>query len=533
MPIQGITGFGGGATSLALRSPAASGEALKGSVRFDGTSGGVLSTGSIASIRGSNSRTVDFWAFIDSNYSSWSNLFSYGSSSSNGCFGLNVQDANTDNFAFTGFSAGDWTTGVPVRPFCDDWHHYALTYNGTNVQFFVDGAWMGTSAESLNTGGSNVVIGGSEHSGNTENAKVWISNFRISTGVRYTSETHFVPSIEPLEVDGTTVLLCCQDPDDKTAAAILPSTGSAGSMSAANGTHNWACNPYVMPEAHRYWRFKREVPINSHFPNVARIGLCRDKSPVNATWIASFTSPNCSDSGTWNFNDFTYDHGSAIAFRYAFFDSVYTGGIRSSVYELEYSDDNSNWSTAWVGVAHNTKDWPSTGTHWDGSSDVSMRTCGTATHGNVPWPVMFPGEFFTGSTKNANQAWSNGVTLNSGGWSVAPSAAFDGYLKQSPRAMSANNAPLLTFNCGSGIDFEKSIVICVENDYPSTVTITVDGTTYTSSGKSVHRWDGWSGELTQITAQNEGAGGRTYFEGVVIDGYLLKDSTTGNGWSLT
>ena len=116
MPIQGITGFGGGATSLALRSPAASGEALKGSVRFDGTSGGVLSTGSIASIRGSNSRTVDFWAFIDSNYSSWSNLFSYGSSSSNGCFGLNVQDANTDNFAFTGFSAGDWTTGVPVRP---------------------------------------------------------------------------------------------------------------------------------------------------------------------------------------------------------------------------------------------------------------------------------------------------------------------------------------------------------------------------------------------------------------------------------
>ena len=99
--------------------------------------------------------------------------------------------------------------------------------------------------------------------------------------------------------------------------------------------------------------------------------------------------------------------------------------------------------------------------------------------------------------------------------------------------MSANNAPLLTFNCGSGIDFEKSIVICVENDYPSTVTITVDGTTYTSSGKSVHRWDGWSGELTQITAQNEGAGGRTYFEGVVIDGYLLKDSTTGNGWNLT
>ena len=39
MPIQGLTGFGGGATGLQYVSTA-TGEALKGSVRFDGTSGG-------------------------------------------------------------------------------------------------------------------------------------------------------------------------------------------------------------------------------------------------------------------------------------------------------------------------------------------------------------------------------------------------------------------------------------------------------------------------------------------------------------
>ena len=185
MPIQGLTGFGGGATGLQYVSTA-TGEALKGSVRFDGQSGAVLTTGSSSDIKGTNSRTVDFWGFIDSNFSSWQNLFAYGSSSSGACFGLNTQDSPDDNFAFTGYSSGDWTTSVPVRPFCDDWHHYALTYDGSEVEFFIDGAYMGKSAESLNTGGSNVVIGGSEHTSNGENAKVWISNFRISTGVRFT-----------------------------------------------------------------------------------------------------------------------------------------------------------------------------------------------------------------------------------------------------------------------------------------------------------------------------------------------------------
>ena len=39
--------------------------------------------------------------------------------------------------------------------------------------------------------------------------------------------------------------------------------------------------------------------------------------------------------------------------------------------------------------------------------------------------------------------------------------------------------------------------------------------------------------LTKITAKNDGSGGRTYFEGVIIDGYLLADSTTGDGWAGT
>ena len=74
MPIQGLTGFGGGATALQYVSTA-SGDVGEGSVRFDGTSGGVLTTASSAAIKGTNSRTVDFWGFIDSNFSAWQNLF--------------------------------------------------------------------------------------------------------------------------------------------------------------------------------------------------------------------------------------------------------------------------------------------------------------------------------------------------------------------------------------------------------------------------------------------------------------------------
>ena len=191
----------------------------------DFTDGGTLRMTSTGLPLGSSTRTVEFWAMIQSGNNAWQNIFSYGNGVSGQCFGLNV--SRTDNggggtFAFTGYSSGDWAIGHSVDPYLNEWHHYCLTYDGTQLEFYIDGTSIGTQTKSLNTTGSTFPIGGSEHSGFGENFKGYISNFRISDNERYTS--NFTPSITPLTTDGNTKLLCCQSDTDVTDAATKPGT---------------------------------------------------------------------------------------------------------------------------------------------------------------------------------------------------------------------------------------------------------------------------------------------------------------------
>ena len=174
---------------------------------------------------GSDSRTIEFWAWIEDGHNAWQNLFSHGNGVAGGCFGLNVSRTDSGGggtFAFTGYSTGDWAIGLDNQDFLNGWRHYALTYNGTTVEFFLDGVSKGTSNETLNTGGTTFCIGGSEHTGFGENFKGKISNFRVSDNVRYTS--NFTPPADPYVTDGNTKLLCCQDNSDATVAVTKPGT---------------------------------------------------------------------------------------------------------------------------------------------------------------------------------------------------------------------------------------------------------------------------------------------------------------------
>ena len=87
---------------------------------------------------------------------------------------------------------------------------------------------------------------------------------------------------------------------------------------------------------------------------------------------------------------------------------------------------------------------------------------------------------------------------------------------------------------GITITVNEYIKVYVEQNYPSTVTATIGGVTYTSvhTGNQVHTHTfRQTGTLTQLTVVNNGSGGRTYLEGVVVDGYLLKNNTSTNGWN--
>jgi hypothetical protein len=73
------------------------------------------------------------------------------------------------------------------------------------------------------------------------------------------------------------------------------------------------------------------------------------------------------------------------------------------------------------------------------------------------------------------------------------------------------------------VTVSSEIKVIGEAGYDSTCTVTVGGITYTSSSGYVHTFN-VSGSLTQMTLVGNSANGRTYFEGMEIDGKLLVDS---------
>ena len=306
----------------------------------------------------------------------------------------------------------------------------------------------------------------------------------------------------------------------------------------AVNTANGAVKAGYAHSAHRYWRIQEGDHTNYQMhPRSARLGLITTDNLSDITWLYTFTSDNCADSGTYTgWTPTTYDHGSPIAFTHYAISSVFNGSShgmtgqqsdRAGTYYIEYSDDGSSWTTAWAGVASNTSQdgtgaeaiWPSTGEDKFGNNTCF---CG---HG------IMQGSRFGPDNPNDGTDWGGKW---SGGFDQSIALAFDGYLRHGAyRARTGGNAVVITMS-GVSITVNEYIKVYSEQNYPSTVTATIDGVTYTSAhtGDQVHTHTfRQTGTLTQLTVVNQGSGGRTYLEGVVVDGYLLKNNTTTNGWN--
>ena len=297
--------------------------------------------------------------------------------------------------------------------------------------------------------------------------------------------------------------------------------------------------PAPLHSAHRYWRIQEGDHTNYHqiHPRSARLGLNTENSLSGITWLYTFASDNCSDTGIYTgWTPTTYDHGSPIAFTHYAISSVFNGSshgmggsasLRSGTYYVEYSDDGSSWTTAWAGVAANSSQngtgaeaiYPSTGEDPSGNNTCY---CG---HG------IQQGSRFGPDNPNDGTDWGSKW---SGGFDQSIDLAFDGYLRHGAyRARTGGNAVVITMS-GVSITVNEYVKVYVEQNYASTVTATIDGVTYTSAhtGDQVHTHTFTeTGTLTQLTVVNNGSQGRTYLEGIVVDGYLLKNNTTSNGWN--
>ncbi|EGB02103.1 hypothetical protein AURANDRAFT_69195, partial [Aureococcus anophagefferens] len=134
---------------------------IGGALSFDGTDDYVEFPSAVtADIQGSNARTVCLWAVINSfssdgsEYDLGAGLFDYGDYSDLENFALRVH--GTDGSLRVQLWGAD--TDVALSGSDDgDWHHYCLTYDGSDWALYFDGTQAATGTEALDTGSDNAL----------------------------------------------------------------------------------------------------------------------------------------------------------------------------------------------------------------------------------------------------------------------------------------------------------------------------------------------------------------------------------------
>ncbi|KAH8050685.1 hypothetical protein JL720_15301 [Aureococcus anophagefferens] len=130
---------------------ATTGQYGSGALSFDGEDDYVEFPSAVTTdILGSDPRTVCLWAMIDAFNDG--GLFEYGSSAPDQAFAIRTAGDSSVYVELYGSGAvltSDATDG--------DWHHYCLTYDGSDWAFYFDGSQAETGTHALDTGSDNAL----------------------------------------------------------------------------------------------------------------------------------------------------------------------------------------------------------------------------------------------------------------------------------------------------------------------------------------------------------------------------------------
>ena len=266
---------------------------------------------------------------------------------------------------------------------------------------------------------------------------------------------------------------------------------------------------------YRYWKYELDGSSGgNHHPNVSRLGFAESRGGT-VTNFKVYNSDNCSDTGSFAIGSgIEYDHGSTAKFERVYLYSVYNGGYRSAYYKVSGRNNPSDpWTQVWRGIAHNQNGWvcnndsqcglieahgyaqvgpnPNDGTDWTTHGTYSLSSGGW--DGDGPHTAMFNGNLWANGTANRSQTGDNYVTVTWSGLNFEILSSFEFFSHQVP--------------------------------YTATVWVTIDGTEYSSSG-SRHIFT-QQGTISQIKWRGNGASGRTYAYGMILNGYQLISNSNG------
>ena len=178
--------------------------AVTGSVAFDGT-GDYLDIGAFHI---SDSWTMEFWFNTSVN-----NTIQRPMNFSSNLGGTNYAYIElTSGGKIKARVASAAAFGETPAVTTNEWHHTALSYDGSTAYFVYDGKLIATQSVSYSNNSIQVRFGADESNISSNLFTGYVSNARILSGIALYTTDYTVPVHKLEKIDGT-VLLCCNNPD--------------------------------------------------------------------------------------------------------------------------------------------------------------------------------------------------------------------------------------------------------------------------------------------------------------------------------
>jgi len=215
---------------------------LTGSVYFDGSSY-LSAPDSSALVFGSSNFTVECWFYLNT-LKNFNGIFCKRASS--GQFAgpvVNVDSSGTVQLVIANTSSSwGFNQGMSSGITTGTWYHFAVVRNGTTLTTYLNG--VGTSASmnfTIYDSGSNFYVGCADGTSGTQATNGYISNFRYTKSVIYSS--NFTPPTTILPVVANTSLLTCYG------TGFFDASPNNAQMTYSGGGYNTTTSPFTTQTA--------------------------------------------------------------------------------------------------------------------------------------------------------------------------------------------------------------------------------------------------------------------------------------------
>ena len=172
-----------------------------GSIKFDGT-GDYLSVADSSDLELGSTFTIDFWVYLNSISADYIVADHRANTQNNGGWSF-YTDVSAGGLGFDYSNGTTWAAGLqdPTVNVIDNWYHYAIVQDGSNIYMYRNGVQVDTSATLMDdTSGTytNLFIGGGYNSGGSHSNNYYMNGYldeiRITKGVALWTQNFAPPA---------------------------------------------------------------------------------------------------------------------------------------------------------------------------------------------------------------------------------------------------------------------------------------------------------------------------------------------------